>query len=60
MRTFIFDGMEGATDVEKRDISALQHDTGGLPGRKFVGANGFHFRILGGSPLFDGRGHPCP
>ena len=47
MGAFVLDGMEGAANIEKRHIRALKHDTGGLSGRKFFGANGFHGGILG-------------
>ncbi len=49
MRTFVLEGMQRAPDIEDGDIRGPQHDTGGLPRRKRVGANGFHRRILGGS-----------
>ncbi len=47
----VLDGMKGAANVEQRHLGALQHDTGGLSGRKIVGTNGFHHCILGGRAL---------
>lgn len=58
MRAFVLDGVKRPTDIEERDIRALQHDTGGLPGRKRVGANGFHLGILGVGGRWSGKAPP--
>jgi hypothetical protein len=52
----VLEGMKGSLDIEQRHIRALQHDTGGLSRRKFVGANGFHRGILGSEGLSRGTG----
>lgn len=57
MRAFVQNRMEGPADIEKRDIQALQHDTGGLPRRKLFGTNGFHLGILGAFGGFAGKHH---
>jgi hypothetical protein len=49
MSAFVFDRIKGAIDIEERDIDSIQHDTGGLSGRKFFHTNGFHLHILGWS-----------
>jgi len=55
MRTFVLNGMEDATHIEKGDVDSPEHDTGGLSGRKFVRSKGFHPGILGGSARFAGK-----
>ena len=52
MRTFVLNGMEYAADIEKGDLDSPKHDTGGLPGRKFLHTKGFHRGILGGDARF--------
>lgn len=56
MRALVLEGVKRPADVEKRDIRTAQDDTPGLPGRKFLGANGFHRGILGERGRFGGRG----
>lgn len=47
MRASVLESIKRAPDIEERDLPTLQHDTGGLPGRKFLHTNGFHPGILG-------------
>ncbi len=55
MRTFVQNGMEDAAHIEKGDADSIEHDTGGLSGRKFVRTKGFHHGILGGRRGFTGK-----